>query len=174
MILKIFFAVTFFVAVVGFCICYGSAVALLCWATFIFAGAAIVRQRFRKTFVSLVTLGLMGLLLWPLDAALHFPALSRLQSLVPFGPEIAVFPAPSDNCVAYVYNHSFFDGPSYAVRFAHGLAFPGKPHWVPLGKLSDARIEPKWDSNIFSVDVSGVGITLSYDQRTRVVKLRPE
>jgi len=168
--LKIAFAAAIIAVLIGFRLCYASTVPFLCWVASTVAVAFALRRRLRRFSISLFVLGLGGLLLWPIDAFLSFPVLRGLHSMVPFGPDITVFPSPSGHCVAYVYNHSFLDS-AYEVRFAHALAFPGDRHWVPFGTLADARIEPRWDSGTFTVDVSGLGITLLYDERTRTITL---
>lgn len=153
---------------VAFVICYGYTLPFVGWLVLVGLLAVSLRRRAKCFSVFLWAWVVAGLVLWPLDAALKFPVLRKMYGLMLFGPRVTPYPSPSGKSTAYVFNHGFVDS-AFSVRVAHGLGFPEKGRFVPLGTLSDTDIEPRWQGRHFVVRVSGLGTTLYYDEETKTM-----
>lgn len=167
---KIFIVTTVIAAVFGFLICYGNTGSFVFWLCVCLILALLVGKHFGKLAIFLSLMAAGGLILWPIDASFDYPYLRAVIQTHPFGPEISVHPSPSGKCVAYIYNHSFLDS-SYCVKFSHGLGFPSNPHFVPGGTLDDFQINPRRSGELFQIGVSGLGDTLTYNEKARKVSL---
>jgi hypothetical protein len=162
----------FLTALIGFLMTYGETFLFLVWMAAVLFTAWLFRRHLRPLATSLMVFALSIPILWPIDAFFHYPFLRAISAVSFWGPQITAFPSPSGSCTAYVYNYSFLDS-AYSVRIAHYLSFPGRPYFVPLGKLDDAGIKPSWEDGKFTVAVPSLGTsTLSYDEKTRQVTLK--